>query len=58
MSGTVCSDEKKEDTAGQKQYLDFLRNLLKDKKICGVVLYDGNFANQKIWFTFCIKYVF
>ena len=33
--------EKKEDTAGQKQYLDFLRNLLKDKKYVALCYMTG-----------------
>ena len=32
---------KKEDTAGQKQYLDFLRNLLKDKKYVALCYMTG-----------------
>ena len=49
--------EFKHDKAAQEIYLDFLRDLLKDKRIHLSCLYDGNFANKEIRNPQCTEYV-
>ena len=49
--------EYKQDKEAQEKYLDFLRDLLKDKGIYSSCIYDRNSSNQKIWDAFCFKYV-
>ena len=57
MNGTVFSGNIKQDKEAQEKYLDFLRDLLKDKVYVFTCVYDGYSANQKIWNPFCIEYV-
>ena len=49
--------EYKINKEAQEKYLDFLRDLLKDKGYIASCLYDGDSSNKKIWNTFCVKYV-
>ncbi|MFR7900031.1 MAG: AAA family ATPase [Ruminococcus sp.] len=49
--------EFRQNKEAQEKYLDFLRDLLKDKAMYSLSVYDGYFANKEIWNPFCIKYV-
>ena len=48
--------ERQESEMLQKQYLDFLRDLLKDQSYVALA-YDRNFAGKEIWGTFSAEYV-
>ena len=48
--------EYKTDREAQEKYLDFLRDLLKDKAYSSGI-YDRNSSYQKIWYAQCFEYV-
>ena len=48
--------EFRQNKEAQEKYLDFLRDLLKDKS-CIHLAYMTAFSNKEIWNPFCIKYV-
>ena len=50
--------EYKQDKDAQKKYLDFLRVWLKDKDYVAMAYMTGILANQEIWFSFRIEYVY
>lgn len=49
--------ENRDDAKGQKIYLDFIRNLLKDQSYVALAYMTGIHANQEVWFSFRPEYV-
>ncbi|MFR3950330.1 MAG: hypothetical protein ACLTZM_27035 [Ruminococcus sp.] len=49
--------EYKQNKEAQEKYLDFLRDLLKDKAYIHLAYMTGILPDKEIWNTFCFKYV-